>query len=420
MKGYKKILSIIITTILVIFLSSCSISSSKSNPTKPAQNKIKLIEKDLLVDEYVKWEGRYEKKEIDDKEMVMIYHTATGFTIDFYGTKLQTTFYHKASENGGSNIYYNVAVDDELLPNPIDGRTICLEDDSIILNKTIVDNLDEGRHRVTCLKMSEPADSTTGIINFSTDGYFYKRDIDEDNSKLKMMFVCASGGSGFGSLVSTQGKNGIGRTRANSSSLHAFNYLLARMYDADVSFVAQAGWGLCFPKNKSILKVFDHVGILGDSTYPNLQNTVTGALTTSLWNHDNFVPDIIIFNIGGNDTKNSEFDVRTYKEGVVEIVSKLHRLYPNAKMLWTHTDSKCGNYAMSALSDEGITNQGYIKQAIIPQVGDDGTYGASSHNSFKTHIDTAKILSTYLETYGFTQVRDNIKIEDFNSVIINN
>jgi hypothetical protein len=122
------------------------------------------------------------------------------------------------------------------------------------------------------------------------------------------MMVCASGGSGHGSLgYSDDGKGGLGRNTSNSSSLHAFNYLTARMFGADVQFVANSGWGVSYPSGKSIYDVLDYSGI-------TTSNSVNGAKTTAKWDHQKWVPDVIIFNIGGNDTTADGFSELTYQQ----------------------------------------------------------------------------------------------------------
>ena len=342
----------------------------------------------------------------------MAYNTATGFTVDFYGTELKATFFHQNSKNTGGNIFYHVAVDDEVLPTTNKERVICLPNDKMMVTVTLVKNLPLGKHKLTCLKMSEPRDALTGIVDISTDGGLYKRDLEQDNKNLKFMFICASGGSGYGSLVCVP-KNTVSRSTANSSSLHSFNYLTARQFGADVQYVAQAGWGVHYPTNKSILQVFDHVGILGYSPTSGYKNSVDGAKTTGKWDHSQWVPDVIILNIGGNDTKQDAFRQDPYQESVVELVSMLHELYPNAKMLWTHTNSKAGTLAMQALQKAGIVAKGYIKAAVIPKVADDGTYGASDHHSFKSHITASDALVKYLESYGFAPIRQNVVYEDY-------
>ena len=65
---------------------------------------------------------------------------------------------------------------------------------------TLVSGLNQGHHTITCLKMDEPRDAYTAVTSFETDGGFYERNTAQDNQKTKFMFVCASGGSGFGAL----------------------------------------------------------------------------------------------------------------------------------------------------------------------------------------------------------------------------
>ena len=407
-----KFLVLLLVVVMCFGLVGCEQDPPDDETTIPTTKK---VSGQLLVDKttpLVKWEGRHEFLTYKDHQMVMAYNTATGFTVDFYGTELKATFFHQNSENTGGNIYYQVALDDEVLPTTNKERVICLPNDKMMVTLTLVKNLPLGHHKVTCLKMSEPADALTGIVDISTDGGIYTRDAEQDNQNLKFMFVCASGGSGYGSLVCVP-RDTVGRTTANSSSLHAFTYLTARQFGADVQYVAQAGWGVHYPTNKSILQVFDHVGILGYSPTSGYKNSVNGAKTTGKWDHSQWVPDVIILHIGGNDTKQSAFKQDPYQESVVQLVSKLHELYPNAKMLWAHTNSKAGTLAMSALTKAGIVAKGYIKSAVIPQVADDGTYGASDHHSFKSHITASDALATYLETFGFAPIRDNVVFEDY-------
>ena len=95
MKKIKTIINILFVSLLV----SCSnnvtnsntnnISSSNSIQINDGLSNINVISGSLLnnEDSLVKWNGRYEFK-IGDKNtptVMFLYHTATGFTIDFYG-----------------------------------------------------------------------------------------------------------------------------------------------------------------------------------------------------------------------------------------------------------------------------------------------------------------------------------------------
>ncbi len=364
-----------------------------------------LIEKQAPI---VKWEGRYDYTpgEGGQAAKVNLYHTASGFTVEFTGTSLTVEF--DSQLKGERYPYYNVAVDDEVIPTVAPERTFYLTGGRQRI--VIADNLPQGEHRVQCLKMSEPADAITSIVSLETDGKFIPRDVEYDAGNFKFMAICASGGSGYGSLgYSDDGKGSLGRTTANSSSLHAFNYLTARRFGADVQFVASSGWGLRYAEDQSVYEILDYSGV-------TTSNNVEGAKTTAKWDAAQWIPDVILFNIGGNDTTKSTFVQSVYQKTVVDMVEKLHEQYPNAYMVWTHTSSNAGKYAEQALTDAGILKQKWFTVAIIPKVGADGTEGASNHNSLQTHIATADILAETLQTtWKFTPIRENIRLEDYQS-----
>ena len=395
---------VLLTLCLMLCFSACN----KENRTETGGQILAgedFLSKDTV---YVKWEGRYDYTEQQGSNpgKINLYHTASGFTVEFVGTALYVEFDSKVTGDMESHYpYYNVAVDDEVLPSSAENRIFYLTGGQQRI--TIVEDLPYGQHTVKCLKMSEPYDARTSIVLMETDGHFVERDTEYDASNFKFLVVCASGGSGHGSLGYSESGGSCARTTANSSSLHAFNYLTARMFGADVQFVANSGWGVAYPANHSILDVMDYSGI-------TTSNNVSGAQTTAPWDYQSWVPDVILFNIGGNDTTSEGFDKITYQKEVVELVKKLHELYPNAYMIWTHTNSNAGKYAVSAMTDAGILKEDYIEVAIIPKVGADGTVGANNHNSLRTHIATADILANTLsETWGFTPILENIVFEEY-------
>ena len=406
----KKILSILLT--LVVSIVGCLFTACGDTGE---EQKVNVIVGDDLVSAtpYVKWEGRYSytKAENNEPSKVNLYHSATGFTVDFTGTELYVEFESKVSGDSKSHYpYFNVGVDDEIIPTVNPDRTFNLTGG--VEKICIVKGLENKRHTVKCLKMSEPYDAETSVRILETDGTFEKRDVDYDNGNFRFMFVCASGGSGHGALgYSNDGKGSLGRNTKNSSALHSFNYLTARMFNADVQYVGNSGWGVSYPKGKSVYDVLDYTGI-------TTSNNVSGAKTTAVWDYSKWTPEVIIFNIGGNDTVQDGFEKSVYQKEVVELVEKLHDKYPNAYMIWTHTNSNAGKYAISALTDKGILKAGYLKEVIIPKVGADGTVGANNHNSLQTHIDTAQILADALsKNWGFTAINSNITLEEYDSIL---
>lgn len=419
MKQLKKIGFLLLAVCLISCNSnnnSSSISSINNNgdTIQTGISNISIIEGSSLDDTLnplIKWEGRYRISigNRNEKTKVYLYHTATGFNIDFEGTYLEVTFHH-SQEN---DIYFDLAIDDESLPN-VNNRRFCLPKTETETTIILASDLTYGHHKVRCLKMSEARDAYTSISKFRTDGNFYYRN-GIDTNKLKFMCLNASSGSGYGVLSYTEGSSKYYRTTKNSSSLHSYMFMTARRFDADIHYVAQAGWGIRFPSSQAIPNVFDYTGVTPS-------NNVEGALTTGLWDHSSYVPDVILMHLGGNDTDRKDFNVTDYKEAVVSFVEKLHRLYPLAKIIWLHTNTDSGGYGYGALEEAGEVSKGYVKEVIFPKVGKGetglNTYGASSHHSFKSHLDASKIITNFIsETYHYQVVNDPLTFEQFDFMI---
>lgn len=366
--------------------SSSPLSSSNVSETR---KKERLEKEDLRKEEMIRFIGRTQY----ENERRYMYYTATGFDLLFEGSSVRCGFYAENTENASRQPYFSVMLDDEIAP---EGTVFHLTEKNQTV--TLAENLTYGIHRIRVLKRSEPYDGITALTFAETDGTFLEK---EEDRKMKIQIVGGSGISGHGAL----GSEGQGRTTANSSSLHAFGYLTARMFDADFQFVSNSGFGLKWgfqPANAR--QAYDDVGIDG-----------SGRLIGKEWNHDCWIPDLVIVNIGGNDftahVNNASDSVeakKEFKEAVEEFLTHVHTLYPKVKIIWTHTGSQNGTLAEAVISDYLYRKQ--VKTVVIPKVGSDGDpEGANGHNSVVTHIRTAEILAEEIESFtGDTRVRENI------------
>ncbi len=386
----------------ILLLSSCSgtvVSSEKpissdapqvsSSGSSEVRQKERLDKEDLQKEEMIRFIGRTQY----ENERRYMYYTATGFDLHFEGSALRCGFYAENTENSSRQPYFSVMLDDEIAP---EGTTFHLTEKNQTV--TLAENLTYGIHRIRVLKRSEPYDGITALTFAETDGTFLEK---EESRKMKIQIVGGSGISGHGAL----GSKGQGRTTENSSSLHAFGYLTARMFDADFQFISNSGFGLKWgfqPSNAR--QAYDDVGIDG-----------AGRLIGKSWDHERWIPDLVIVNIGGNDftahVNNASDPVaakKEFKEAVEEFLTHIHALYPQVKIIWTHTGSQNGTLAEAVISDYMYRRQ--VKTVVIPKVGSDGDpEGANGHNSVVTHIRTAEILAKEIESFtGNTRVRENI------------
>ncbi|MCX5775858.1 MAG: hypothetical protein NTV44_05855 [Firmicutes bacterium] len=359
---------------------------------------------DLINPDYAHWVGRttYDAA----KSANMMYYTGTGFDVRILGTGLTINFYlQKTSPGTPDDNYVQITVDDEVAP--MEGQVLVVKSTQKILS---INGLTYGYHTIHLLRRNEPIDGNLGVSSMATDGHFCEAPV---HTGLKFSIVGASGISGHGNL----GVAGQPWTTANSSSLHSFGFLTARMFDGESEFVSASGWGVLYGYNagnasgtgENIVKAFDKVGI-----------NDTDRLVNETYDVSKFIPDYVIVNAGGNDYNayiNNQTGaakttaINNFKASVNTFVTYLHTNYPNVKILWTVGSISTGNgsWASAVISDLDPTGF-YVKTVIIPGAGDGGDpMGADGHASVTTHIRTAEILATTIETWsGITRVRDNI------------
>jgi lipoprotein len=387
-------------------LSSCAVNntcssssfislSSSSSTSSSSIEKINLLEKENLQSDYVHWIGRTLYDE--EKERVNFYYTATGFEIEFVGTSLSATIFAENYNVQDRRPYFSAFIDDQDL-----GEELVFTVEKANEKVQLAKDLEYGKHKVKLLKRSEPYDGLTSIQQIKTDGYFDKYNI--NSSKLKFQILGASGISGHGAL----GQKGEKRTTKNSSSLHAFGYLTARMFDAETQFVSNSGMGLVWGHQPTNLqKAYEYVGL--DKNCNVIEEK---------WNHQNFVPDAVIVNIGGNDwtshisnLKDQSAAKKEFRTAVLNTLTNIHSLYPNTFIYWVHTGSNNGTEASTVINDYSKRKQ--VKVVVMPKVGEDGDpEGANGHNSVITHIKAADIIAEAIEKYtSFSRVKENIKWE---------
>lgn len=337
-----------------------------------------------LQSNYIKWNGRTEQKD----NQVFFYHTASGFEVRFFGTELVAEFTTDNRTILNKYTQISVAVDNVDI---LDGNVIELS--KSLETITLAKDLENGEHSIKITKMSEPSDSSNSLKSLTTDGYFLSAPSLKNN---KFLIIGGSGISGHGAL----GSKGDARTTKNSSSLHAFGYLTARMFNADVQFVANSGWGVKYGFNQTdanrgeenLSTAIKYVGI----------DTSQKIIRTE-YDMSKFIPSIIIINAGGNDfsdyINNAGSDYNTAKQSfrdeVKAMCSYLIEQYPNATILWTHTkNSNNGKEATSAIAELSNSINQNIHTVEIKQVGEDNLpEGANAHAGLKTHIANADILA---------------------------
>lgn len=389
MNAFIKKAMLLTLAILLSALYACSPSGEGDDD--PSTDPGDTLEQETLTDESkVHWHGRTHYDGED--ESVYFYHTASGFTVTFEGTQLKAVLQSSNTTDPDTFPYFSVMVDGEAVD---EGRVMHLDASSE--ERMLVEGLDEGVHTVTFLKRSEAQDALTALESLTTDGAFKTPDTDHD---LNMLFLGGSGIAGNGVF----GSPGEARTTENSSSLHAFAYKAARKLNSDFEFVAGSGWGLKWGFNETnddgevnIRTAFDVVGI-----------DDTEALVPIDYDHEAFIPDFIVVNLGGNDYNAHIRDLsgaaladaeETFQDAVIEMINHLHTLYPDAHIYWTHTGSINGGLASVVISDLDPLRS-FVEPFEIYSAGSfDDPKGSGNHAGEETHERNADLIAEEIEAH---------------------
>ncbi len=362
-------------------------------------NQVKVIEGSEMNNlEYIRWFGRNYFDQIENAKY--FYFTASGFEIAFYGTELKATFLADNYEDLDKQAYLVVLLDNEA--DPTKGTTLVL--DQAEAEYVLVEGLDYGYHTVKLLKRSEASDSNTALKQILTDGYFTNPPESKD---FNIQFIAASSSTGYGNL----GNLSDNKTTANSDGLRAFAYLTTYLLDAEISIFAASGWGVSRGYNtlgniseiENIPKAFEYIAI--DSS-----NTVFQA--AGKWNQEDFIPDVIVVNLGTNDFNSSNY----YAMGTLDKIDiehrfwidytnflvLLHQMYPNAYIIVAYglmNESALLKDITLEIINEANLLIGETKVFSFEMEGAgtlDNPYGSNYHPNVKTSKNVANSLAEFI------------------------
>lgn len=384
----KKLFVPILTISLLFSCSNTPSNSTTESVPEQTERLTELSGESLNSNQYFNWIGRTYYEE----EQMMIYNCASGFEINFYGTELNAVMTSTNAKDVTST-YYSVFIDDQDL-----GEENILKLDQETQDVTLATALPLGAHTVKVVKRNEPKQSTNSLKSITTDGYFLYQNKKEG---LKIECLGGSGMCGHGAL----GNEGDPWTQENSSALHSFAYLTARMFDADPSMIGCSGIGLKWGfEATNMLEAYDDYGI-------NTDTDITGHT----YDHSQYQPDIVLVNIGGNDytsyvnhAEDKETAEKEFRASVIKLCTKIHDNAPKAEIFWIHTSTANGEQAEEAISK--YDKQKLVHFVVMPKVGADGDpEGADAHNSVVTHIRAADIIQKAVTKYtGIQPVKENI------------
>ena len=313
----------------------------------------------------------------------MLYFTASGFDVAFYGTELKATMLRESSDTYVP--YLSVFVDDESMTEvlPLSGDRVIKLIDKSAKEYTIVSGLTEGWHVVkvrkrTAFQRGSTKMDTVAVRSFSTDGYF---GYCPDKPELRIDVYGDSFSCGYGNLA-----DGSSMTSENTDGNLAYHALLASAVGAEINVMAASGWsvykGYGGTASWSWANYYDKLNTMSDETV-----SVGGA-------------DVIIINLGTNDVEGGAFadaeQTALFKEAYKKMLNGLIEQNPDALILCTYgfcsTDSRCKTAITDVVSEYSSDN---VKTYFYTTVN-----STTGHPDVANHRNGAKELENVLKNYG--------------------
>ncbi len=277
-------------------------SSTTSTSTSIVEQKINIISELNRNSEYVKYHGR----NVHLGHKVIMNNIGSGFEVTFSGTKLLATM------DGWYGSWYGKTKIAVLVDGETDTtkKVVTISEALTTTEYTLVEGLTQGIHTVKVLKITEALASDLNLYEIKTDGYFEKVD---KTPRLKLEAYGDSITAGYGNL------RGDAPDATNSDiqdGMQTYATYTATSLNADINVQARSGIGMYTAANvddrMQVNSLYGHVNY--DGKY--------------LWNLHNYIPDIVIINLGTNDYWNGKvFKSEDFIREYVNTVSILAEAY---------------------------------------------------------------------------------------------
>lgn len=194
----------------------------------------------------------------------------------------------------------------------------------------LCENKERKTIQIKIIKLTEAQYDKVGICALYADGKVQKAQ--EGNSKI--LFIGDSITAGYGVL----GKDGISEfTTADEDVTKAYAYITAEKLKADCQIFAWSGNGLLSrwippeedtpAKNALIPEIFPYTDVSLSETLHEKR---------SIWRKEEFVPDLIVCNLGTNDasyTREIPIREQQFKEAYRIFLENLRQMYPQAAIM---------------------------------------------------------------------------------------
>lgn len=299
----------IISSLFILLLFSC-IPNSKASGTKSSSPSGDGFFPPNHP--YIKYFGRIQYA--DSSEAVFAF---PGVNIRFAFKGTQASLLMKDLTDAGiqadgepAQNFFNVYIDNNapfILP--------LLQGDSIY---ELARNLPNEKHTVKLVKRTESLAGRVAFQGIQLDKKAVLFELPEQ--ELKIEFIGNSITCGYG--VEAESKRDPFSCSTENVSL-SYAVLAAEKLDAEYSIVAFSGRGISQNYDRS-----------RDNTMRDIWHRVIASQSESLWDHSQFVPDIVVINLGSNDFFSRTIDTSLFRSAYENFLTEVRNTYdPETKIV---------------------------------------------------------------------------------------
>jgi lysophospholipase L1-like esterase len=317
-------------------------------------------------------------------------HPGVSIKARFTGSTLN--FLMKEFGNGSlGNNHYNVTIDN--------GTPIRVEVRKDTTLYEVARDLAPGEHTVVLTKRTESSVGSNKFAGFQIRGSLLEPPA---RPARRLEFIGDSMTCGYGNEVSIpappDGNPNTGFHSINENHDKTFAALTARALGAENLTVCYSGRG-----------VYRNYDGTFTETIPLVYDRVVPDLTTPVWNFNQYVPDVVVINVGTNDLNKPAADETAFKKAYKDFVTRIRGNYPNAKIVcvvgvmlndWYPSGEKAWTKAQTWVSavvqdfnSRGDSQVYYLK--LEPQMP---PYGEDWHPTAATHQRMADTLVPFIRT----------------------
>lgn len=322
--------------------------------------------------------------------------SGTGIEFTFTGTKAEITLIgdNVATASWGERNYCRVGiyVNDKLVFD-----TLVKEEKKTI---TVYESDKEQITTVRVVKLSEAGNSTVGIGKIKVNSIGTIQPTEAKAHRIE--FIGDSITCGYG----IDGSRDEGFTTATENITKTYAYKTALDLNADYSMFALSGHGIIsgytsygkLNEYQLIPKLYETLGTSGGGLF---QGTVKA--NSLKWDFKNYVPEVIVINLGTNDgsyTGRSKAKLAEFSKGYVTFLKQVRKKNPKATIVCTSGMMFDVMFPSIESAIKTYTKKTGDKKVYSMKFDDplsqDG-FGASWHPSEKTNIKAAKKLTAYIK-----------------------